>query len=103
MKKTLLLITLPTLLFSSCQKKGTPEPVSGEVTFHFSHKESYTRAEPEVKEGEILAVLSTGAYNYSMASNYNRNLVPPIVMVEDGKHYLAVKPQTEEDLIRNDL
>ena len=58
---------------------------------------------PEVKEGEILAVLSTGAYNYSMASNYNRNLVPPIVMVEDGKHYLAVKPQTEEDLIRNDL
>ena len=53
MKKTLLLITLTTLLFSSCQKKGTPEPVSGEVTFHFSHKESYTRAEPEVKEGEI--------------------------------------------------
>lgn len=53
MKKTLLLITLTTLLFSSCQKKGTPEPVFGEVTFHFSHKESYTRAEPEVKEGEI--------------------------------------------------
>ena len=53
MKKILLLITLSTLLFSSCQKKGTPEPVSGEVTFNFSHKESYTRAEPEVKEGEI--------------------------------------------------
>ena len=53
MKKTLLLITLSTLLFSSCQKKGTTEPVSGEVTFNFSHKESYTRAEPEVKEGEI--------------------------------------------------
>ena len=58
---------------------------------------------PEANEGDILAVLSTGAYNYSMASNYNRNLVPPVVMVEDGNHYLAVKPQTEEDLIRNDL
>ena len=58
---------------------------------------------PETEKGDLLAVLATGAYNYSMASNYNRNLVPPIVMVENGKHYMAVKPQTEEDLIRNDL
>ena len=58
---------------------------------------------PEMQEGEILAVLSTGAYNYSMASNYNRNFVPPVVMVKDGKSYLAVKPQNFEDLIRHDL
>ncbi|MBQ7340130.1 MAG: diaminopimelate decarboxylase [Clostridia bacterium] len=58
---------------------------------------------PEIKEGEILAVLSTGAYNYSMASNYNRNLVPAVVMVKDGLDYLAVKGQTYEDLLKNDL
>lgn len=58
---------------------------------------------PETKSGDILAVLSTGAYNYSMASNYNRNLVPPVVMVKDGKCKTVVKPQTYQDLIRNDL
>ncbi len=58
---------------------------------------------PEMKEGELVAVLSTGAYNYSMASNYNRNAVPPVVMVEEGKDYLAVKPQTLEDIVRNDV
>ena len=58
---------------------------------------------PELKEGEILAVFSTGAYNYSMSSNYNRNLVPPVVVVKDGKSYYAVKPQTYDDLIRNDM
>ncbi len=58
---------------------------------------------PEMKEGEIVAVLSTGAYNYSMASNYNRNAIPPVVMVENGEDYLAVKPQTLEDIVRNDV
>ncbi len=58
---------------------------------------------PLMEEGELVAVLSTGAYNYSMASNYNRNFVPPVVMVEDGEDYLAVKPQTFEDLVRNDV
>lgn len=58
---------------------------------------------PKINEGDILAVLSTGAYNYSMSSNYNRNLVPPVVMVKDGVSRYAVKPQTYEDLIRNDV
>jgi diaminopimelate decarboxylase len=58
---------------------------------------------PKMKEGELLAVLSTGAYNYSMASNYNRNAIPPVVMVENGKAYYAVKPQTYDDIIRNDV
>ncbi len=58
---------------------------------------------PEIREGEILAVFSTGAYNYSMSSNYNRNLVPPVVMVENGDAHYVVKPQTYEDLIRNDV
>lgn len=58
---------------------------------------------PEVKTGDILAVLTTGAYNYSMASNYNRNAVPPAVLVNDGQAEYIIKPQTYEDIVRNDL
>ncbi len=53
--------------------------------------------------GDILAVLVTGAYNYSMASNYNRLPRPALVMVKDGTHRLAVKRESYEDLVRNDL
>jgi len=58
---------------------------------------------PQISEGDLIAVLSTGAYNYSMSSNYNRNFIPPVVFVKDGESRYAVKPQTFEDLIRNDL
>ena len=58
---------------------------------------------PAAKEGDILAVLSTGAYNYSMASNYNRNAVPPVVLVKNGKVDYIVKPQSYEDIVRNDV
>ncbi len=58
---------------------------------------------PEIMKGDLLAVLSTGAYNYSMSSNYNRNAVPPVIMVENGKAYYAVKPQTYQDITRNDI
>ncbi len=56
-----------------------------------------------VQPCDILAVLSTGAYNYSMASNYNRIPRPPIVMVQNGKARLAVKGETYEDIVRNDI
>lgn len=58
---------------------------------------------PEVKAGDLIAVLATGAYNYSMASNYNRIPRPPIVMVSGGKAKLAVKRESYDDLIANDL
>ena len=58
---------------------------------------------PKAKTGDIMAVLSTGAYNYSMASNYNRNLIPPAVLVKDGTAEYIVKPQSYEDLVRNDV
>lgn len=57
---------------------------------------------PKANTGDILAVLSTGAYNYSMASNYNRNFIPPAILVNGGKAEYIVKPQTYEDLVRND-
>ncbi len=55
------------------------------------------------EEGDILAVLSTGAYNYSMASNYNRNPRPACVLVSRGQSQIIVKGETYEDLVRNDL
>ncbi|MBQ3115636.1 MAG: diaminopimelate decarboxylase [Clostridia bacterium] len=58
---------------------------------------------PEIVEGDLIAVLSTGAYNYSMSSNYNRNLVPPVVMIKDGKAKIVVKKQSYDDIIRNDV
>lgn len=58
---------------------------------------------PEAHAGDILAVLSTGAYNYSMASNYNRNFIPPVVLVKEGRGEYIVKPQSYEDLTRNDV
>ena len=53
--------------------------------------------------GDILAVLTTGAYNYSMSSNYNRIPRPPVVMLKDGESYVAVKRETLEDVSRNDV
>ena len=53
--------------------------------------------------GNIVAVLCTGAYNYSMASNYNRIPRPPVVMVKDGKARLLIKRETYEDVIKNDV
>lgn len=55
------------------------------------------------QRGDILAVLVTGAYNHSMASNYNRLPRPPIVMVKDGEARLAVRRESFEDLCRNDI
>ncbi len=56
-----------------------------------------------VGRGDIVAVCTTGAYNYSMASNYNRLPRPPIVMLRGGgEHYVAVRRESLEDLCRND-
>ena len=57
-----------------------------------------------VSRGDILAVCTTGAYNYSMASNYNRLPRPPVVMLRGGSEsYVAVRRESLEDLCRNDL
>ncbi len=56
---------------------------------------------PEVND--TLAVLATGAYNYSMASNYNRIPRPAAVMVKDGEARLIINRETYEDLVRNDI
>jgi len=55
-----------------------------------------------VEEGDILAVFCTGAYNYSMASNYNRFTRPAMVLVRDGHADVIVERETLDDLIRQD-
>ena len=52
--------------------------------------------------GDIVAVTTTGAYCYTMSSNYNRMMRPAVVFVKDGKSKVAVKRETLDDLIRND-
>ena len=56
-----------------------------------------------VEKGDILAVLTTGAYNYSMASNYNRIPKPPVVMVSGGESRVVVRRETYEDIIAKDM
>ncbi len=58
---------------------------------------------PEIKVGDTLAVLATGAYNYSMASNYNRIPRPAVVAVSKGQAKVVIKRESYEDLIRNDI
>ena len=58
---------------------------------------------PAIEPGDTLCVLTTGAYNYSMASNYNRIPRPAVVMVADGTDRLIVKRESYEDIIQNDL
>lgn len=56
-----------------------------------------------IEVGDTVAVLATGAYNYSMSSNYNRIPKPAVVMVKDGSSRVVVKRETMEDIIRNDV
>ncbi|SHI16862.1 diaminopimelate decarboxylase [Desulfosporosinus lacus] len=58
---------------------------------------------PKVNSGDLLAVTSTGAYNYSMSSNYNRLTRPGVVLVKDGQADVIVKRETHSDLLRNDV
>lgn len=58
---------------------------------------------PKIESGDILAVFSTGAYNYSMSSNYNRLPRPAVVLVNSGNDELMVKRESYEDLIRNEV
>lgn len=58
---------------------------------------------PEVRGGDVLAVFSTGAYTYSMASNYNRFPRPAVVLAGDGQGRVVVERETYEDLVRKDV
>lgn len=57
----------------------------------------------DIRRGDLIAILTTGAYNYSMSSNYNRLPKPPVVMIYHGNDSLAVKRESLEDVCKNDI
>lgn len=64
-------------------------------------QEGVSIVEPET--GDIIAVLTTGAYNYSMASNYNRIPRPALIMVKDGNSRVVIQRESYADLLNNDI
>ncbi|BAQ63632.1 diaminopimelate decarboxylase [Geminocystis sp. NIES-3709] len=58
---------------------------------------------PDTQPGDVLVVLATGAYNYSMASNYNRLARPAAVLVNQGEANLIIRRETYDDLVKQDL
>ena len=56
-----------------------------------------------VSSADLVVVFGTGAYNYSMSSNYNRVPKPPVVLVHDGEAEIILQRETLEDIIRNDV
>lgn len=58
---------------------------------------------PKMRPGDVLAIFSTGAYHYSMASNYNKLPRPATVLVNNGSADLIIKRETYEDLLKNDV
>lgn len=57
----------------------------------------------KISRGDLIVCLTTGAYHYSMASNYNRIPRPPVVMLASGSSYLAVRRESVEDIISLDV
>ena len=57
---------------------------------------------PTPETGDIFAIYSTGAYGYSMASNYNKNPIPAVVFVRDGQSRIVVKRQSYDDMLMNE-
>lgn len=58
---------------------------------------------PEPRSGDLLVIFSTGAYNYSMAGNYNRYPRPPVIFVKDGRARVVVERETVDDLLSKDV
>ena len=58
---------------------------------------------PQAATGDLLLVNGTGAYNYTMASNYNRLARPAMIHIDGAHHRLTVKRETFEDMMKNEL
>lgn len=94
-------------IYTAIVANKADRPADWTVTISGKHCETDTLIKDAViakaEAGDLLAVLSTGAYNYSMSSNYNRFLTPAAVLVAGGKAELIVRRDTLDDLTANDL
>ncbi|WP_332649326.1 diaminopimelate decarboxylase [Lysinibacillus sp. 54212] len=84
------------------QKKDSTYTVAGKLC-ESGDKLMVDAALQKAEAGDILAMFCTGAYGYSMASNYNRVPRPAVVFVEAGEHQLAIKRESYDDIVVNDL
>lgn len=84
------------------EKREATVTVAGKCCESGDLIQEWTHIQP-VQPGDIIAVLSTGAYNYSMASNYNRIPRLPVIMVKDGKARVVVKRETYEQITECDV
>jgi diaminopimelate decarboxylase len=94
-------------LYRSLVANRMSAPLTETVTLAGKHCESgdvliHDAQLPPLEAGDIIVIPSTGAYNYSMASNYNRVPRPAAVLVNDGDAQLIVRRETLQDLIRQD-
>ncbi|MBJ7899151.1 MAG: diaminopimelate decarboxylase [Cyanobacteria bacterium RI_101] len=99
-------ITYQSLYRAILANKATA-PTAEPVTLAGKHCESgdiliHDLPLPAAEPGDIVTVFATGAYNYSMASNYNRLPRPAAVLVKDGEANLILKRESYSDLIRQD-
>ncbi len=83
------------------------EPLTETVTVAGKHCESgdvviKDALLPKTETGDLLAVVGTGAYNYSMASNYNRIGRPAAILVNEGEANLIIERETYQNLIERD-
>jgi diaminopimelate decarboxylase len=92
--------------YSAIVANKASRPLTRTVTVSGKHCETDTLIPdlgvPDIEPGDILAVQTTGAYNYSMASNYNRFPRPAVVAVAEGRADIIVERETLEDLIGQD-
>jgi diaminopimelate decarboxylase len=92
--------------YSAVVANKANRPLTRTVCVSGKHCETDTLIEelevPEIERGDILAVQTTGAYNYSMASNYNRLPRPAAVLVSEGRAEIIVERETLDDLTRLD-
>jgi diaminopimelate decarboxylase len=92
--------------YSAIVANKANQPLSRTVTVSGKHCETDTLIPdlrvPDEQPGDIIAVQTTGAYNYSMASNYNRLPRPAAVLVSDGRAETIVARETLDDLFRQD-
>ena len=84
------------------EKREATVTVAGKCCESGDLIQEWTHIQP-VEPGDIIAVLTTGAYNYSMASNYNRIPRLPVIMVKDGKARVVVKRETYEQITECDV
>jgi diaminopimelate decarboxylase len=90
--------------YSAIKANGPSEPVTGNVTIAGKYCESgdllvKDAPMPNLEPGDVVAIAASGAYNLSMASNYNMSLRPAVVLVNNGEARLIRRRETYDDLL----